>query len=159
MAHGIGPNRRYEFHQALHGYSEGHRLLASSTSLAAIDTRTMLVLSDLSGPGASIGDEGYLTGYPLPDAGLYALARTWLATEMPRPGCVWTHTILIDFADLASLSSPAVLLRLFIKPDSLDNLFAFRKSVAVDSEADPFAPVWALALGVVMVASWLWRKS
>lgn len=28
-----------------------------------------------------------------------------------------------------------------------------------NSDNDPFTPVWTLALGVVMVASWLWRKS
>jgi hypothetical protein len=36
---------------------------------------------------------------------------------------------------------------------------AFAPALTRNSENDPFAPVWMLALGVVMVASWLWRKS
>jgi hypothetical protein len=76
----------------------------------------LLVLSDLSGPGAQIDETGYLTGYPLAESKLYALARTWAAPEMSRPGCVWTHTLLIDFADLASLKNLDSLLSLFRRP-------------------------------------------
>src|SRR5262249_10651964 len=82
--------------QALHGYEDGHRLLAGSRPLPRDAERTMLVLSDLSGSGSIDGFESYLTGYALPSAGAYALARTWVALEMPRPGCVWTHTLLLD---------------------------------------------------------------
>lgn len=60
---------------------------------------------------------GYLTGYPLPESGFYALARTWPAPEMPRPGCVWTHTLLIDFTDLATLDNLANLAGIFARPD------------------------------------------
>ena len=42
------------------------------------------------------GFESYLTAYPLPRSSLVAFARTWTAPEMPRPGCVWTHTLLIE---------------------------------------------------------------
>src|SRR5713101_7885022 len=103
-------------HQALHGYSDGHRLLACSTTLKARDQKTMLVMSDVSGAGASLSTDGYLTGYPLPDSGVYAVARTWAATEMARPGCVWTHTILVDFADLANLPSMSFLDAVFRRP-------------------------------------------
>nr|VFJ73575.1 MAG: hypothetical protein BECKFW1821C_GA0114237_10532 [Candidatus Kentron sp. FW] len=104
-------------HQALHGYADGHRQLAASIALGPQDEKTMLVLSDLSGSGASIGEGGYLTGYPLAESGVYALARTWAAPEMPRPGCVWTHTILIDFADLATLASLLGLASHFRRPN------------------------------------------
>lgn len=79
-------------HQTLHGYSDGHRLISSSLSLAGQDARTMQVMSDLSGPGVKPGVDGYLTGHPLEGVGKYVLARTWAAPEMPRPGCVWTHS-------------------------------------------------------------------
>nr|VFJ49564.1 MAG: hypothetical protein BECKDK2373C_GA0170839_102630 [Candidatus Kentron sp. DK] len=105
MADGVTHNARLKLHQTLHGYADGHRQLAASVALGPRDEKTMLVLSDISGSGASIGEDGYLTGYPLIESGVYALARTWAAPEMPRPGCVWTHTILIDFADLATLTS------------------------------------------------------
>ena len=103
-------------HQALHGYADGHRLLACSTTLKARDQKTMLVMSDVSGAGASLDTDGYLTGYPLPDSGVYAVARTWAATELARPGCVWTHTILVDFADLANLPSMSFLDAVFRQP-------------------------------------------
>lgn len=87
--------------QTLHGYDDGHRLLSSSMNIANESSNIMLSLSDLSGHGLVPKEDGYLTGYPLPKMGMYALARTWNAHEISRPGCVWTHTLLIDFADLA----------------------------------------------------------
>jgi hypothetical protein len=103
--------------QTLHGYGEGHRLLAGSASLPAQDIRTMLIFSDSSGGAAKLPADGYLTGYPLLESGKYVLARTWAAPEMSRPGCVWTHSLLIDFSDLATLRSAADLTSLFQKPE------------------------------------------
>lgn len=103
-------------HQALHGYNDGHRLIASSVSLSSADARTMIVMSDLSGTGVKPAVTGYLTGYPLEGAGKYVLARTWAAPEMPRPGCVWTHSLIIENADLAALKSAAGLLASFRRP-------------------------------------------
>lgn len=106
-------------HQALHGYNDGHRLLASSNqNLLSKDQQTLLVMSDASGTGLEMDSRGYLTGYPLEGSGVYALARTWPAPEMPRPGCVWTHTLLIDFADLAALPDLGQLTAYFLRPSS-----------------------------------------
>jgi len=105
-------------HQALHGYNDGHRLIASSFSLSNADARTMIVMSDLSGAGVKPALSGYLTGYPLEGAGKYVLARTWAAPEMPRPGCVWTHSLIIENADLAALRSARGLLASFRRPDT-----------------------------------------
>ena len=102
--------------QMLHGYSDGHRQLAASMSLKPRDIKLMLVLSDISGQGIRISEAGYLTGYPLTEFSGYALARTWAAPEMPRPGCVWTHSILIDFDELATLASLDGLVSLFRRP-------------------------------------------
>ncbi len=55
----------------------------------------MLVLSDMSGPSMQPGFDEYLTAYPLPGTELFVLAKTWYAPEMQRPGCVWTHSLLI----------------------------------------------------------------
>ena len=107
---------RIRVDQTLHGYSEGHRLIYGSFKLQQSDARTMLVLSDASGSGSRIPSEGYLTGYPLAEAGKYVLARTWAALEMSRPGCVWTHSLLIDFADLARMGSALGLLENFRRP-------------------------------------------
>lgn len=106
-------------HQALHGYDDGHRLIASSISLNSADARTMIVMSDLSGAGVKPEASGYLTGYPLDGEGRYVLARTWGAPEMPRPGCVWTHSLIIENADLAALKSAVGLLALFRRPGEM----------------------------------------
>lgn len=105
-------------HQALHGYADGHRQLACSTKLSPKDAKLVLVMSDVSGSGVASEGSSYLTGYPLAEGGMYALARTWSAPEMPRPGCVWTHTLFIDFPDLAAISAPSGLDKLFVRPDS-----------------------------------------
>jgi len=107
-------------HQTLHGYVDGHRLLSHSTSPKPGDLKTMLIMSDASGPGATIPDDGYLTGYPLPASGFYALAKTWAATEVSRPGCVWTHTLLLSFEDLALCPGMSGLNRYFRRPKTGD---------------------------------------
>jgi hypothetical protein len=56
----------------------------------------MLTLSDLSGHDPPETFHSYLTGYPLSGTGRYVLARTWYASEMPRAGSVWTHSLLLD---------------------------------------------------------------
>lgn len=135
MAHGVRTSLPFKVHQALHGYADGHRQLASSIALKPRDTKSMLVLSDISGPGARIEEEGYLTGYPLADSKMYALARTWPALEMTRPGCVWTHTLMLDFADLAELEDPALLLTLFRRPHAEDHEFYTRSAVSAGGRA------------------------
>lgn len=105
-----------QVHQVLHGYDDGHRLLAGSVPKDIGAARQLLVLSDASSPNLPVDHKGYLTGYPLQNTKYYAFARTWPAPEMPRPGCVWTHTLLIDLADLAVLKSPIGLLEHFRRP-------------------------------------------
>ncbi len=126
--------------QTLHGYADGHRLLAHSVNVRPRDAKAMLVMSDLPGPGARVPASGYLTGYPLPESGVYALARTWPAPEMPRPGCVWTHTLLVDYADLALMSNPCQLLTLFHRPgeklDEYSEPVSFRDGGMADVSAD-----------------------
>jgi hypothetical protein len=131
MAHGVKRTVVLSVHQALHGYSDGHRQLAASVQLKPRDIKTMLVLSDISGPGTRIDDAGYLTGYPLGESKFYALARTWAAPEMPRPGCVWTHTILIDFADLAALDDPDSVLSAFRRPSAGASMADYGSSQSV----------------------------
>jgi hypothetical protein len=102
-------------HQSLHGYSGGHRLIESSLDCPDDVSSLMLRMSDLSGGNIVTGFEDYLTAYPLKSIGMYALAKTWLATEMSRPGCVWTHTLILSEAQL-NLPSLGNLLNLFRRP-------------------------------------------
>jgi hypothetical protein len=63
------------------------------------------------------GFETYLTGYPLGEFEGYALARTWYAPEMDRPGCVWTHTLVINQDDLGYFDNLWKLTQCFRRPD------------------------------------------
>ncbi|AZS80086.1 hypothetical protein ELS24_17470 [Achromobacter spanius] len=145
---------RIKVDQTLHGYSEGHRLIEGSLKLPQSDARTMLVLSDASGSGSRIPANGYITGYPLAESGKYVLARTWAAPEMSRPGCVWTHSLLIDFADLARLGSADDLLGRLQRPSvGGGSAFAAQFEVMASRAPTPVAPSdlrragqWASAL-------------
>lgn len=83
--------------QTLHGYFKGHGVLASSVPLIEpSDASLLATLSDWTGyRGATEEEDNYLTVYPLPSGKYMAFAKTWYAKEMERPGCVWTHTILV----------------------------------------------------------------
>lgn len=96
-------------HQAIHGYRDGHRLLGSSLPLSTDASRAMLVLSDMSGPSMHPGFTEYLTGYPLPGTERFVFAKTWYAPEMQRPGCVWTHSLLIPRENLSRISAACLL--------------------------------------------------
>ena len=101
--------------QALHGYRDGHRLLAMSVGLPVAEDRALLqTLSD--SPDAGRLDHPALGGYPLPSASFYVLALTWPATDISRPGCVWTHSLLLDYEALA-LSDLGFALDLFRRPE------------------------------------------
>lgn len=105
-----------EFDQLLHGYDNGHRLLAASLRMDSRDERALLALSDLSGPSVTENFLEYLTGYVLPSGTHYALAKTWYANEMERPGCVWTHTFLIPVEDIEKIVSLANVQERFFRP-------------------------------------------
>lgn len=94
----------------------------------------MLVMSDVSGPGVASLGLPYFTGYPLAESGMYALARTWPAPEMSRPGCVWTHTVLIGFADLAALASPSAIAELLQRPTTKTPADFYSKDVVVEPQ-------------------------
>ncbi|WP_256434994.1 hypothetical protein [Hyphomonas sp. KY3] len=101
---------RFTLNQAFHGYNDGHRMLASSIPLAPADMRLMAYMSDRAADSGTIPQRGYITGYPLVEAGAYVLARTWPAIEVSRPGSVWTHSLLVDFSDLGQMEELGVLL-------------------------------------------------
>lgn len=104
--------------QNLHGYSEGHRLLEGSLKLPDDLARLVLRMSDLSGGSVVSGFEEYITGYPLVPVNVYALGRTWYASEMPRPGCVWTHTLLIPGDSLGEIPCLERLIHFFARPET-----------------------------------------
>ena len=92
-------------HQALWGYSNGHHLLSASVTLSTSSRKLLETLTDLSGPDAPGAFDGYLSGCFLPLDGYYALSKTWFASEMERPGCVWTHTLFLEAGTTAHWDS------------------------------------------------------
>lgn len=128
--------------QSLHGYSEGHRLIQSSIEIPDEIARLMLRMSDLSGGSVFPGFEEYLTGYPIPSLKLYVFAKTWYAAEMPRPGCVWTHSLILQSKDMEGIPSLDQLTKLFVRPKALQSPGqsakvpgAYASSVRFDAEA------------------------
>ncbi len=125
--------------QTLHGYAEGHRLLDGSIKLADESARLILRMSDLSGSNVIEGFEEYLTGYPLESVDMYAFAKTWYASEMPRPGCVWTHTLFIPGSGMAEILDLQMLTTLFVRPQGPNSDTRFCKPIEFElkeTEAD-----------------------
>lgn len=131
--------------QTLHGYRDGHQLISSSIDVTAEQQWQMLAMSDLSGPAFQPGFSSYLTGYPLVDGGYYCFARTWSAPEMPRPGCVWTHTFLIPIVELGSIANFGAIAQSFRRPRGFDEA-DYAKAVHVALEG-------ATELGINRVAA------
>jgi len=102
--------------QALFGYREGHRLLQASRKFVPTTERSLLTLTDMSGSRMVDGFEEYLSGYPVPGEESYAFVKTWYAPEMERPGCVWSHVLVIRDSDFACLNDLAELVTLFRRP-------------------------------------------
>ena len=113
--------------QALFGYREGHHLVASSFALAPRQRQFLANATDGSGPESSVGFEAPYTGLPVPETDYYALFCTWPAPEMPRPGCVWSHVLLLDRTDLARIPDLSILRSLFLRPAVPPDLSAYEK--------------------------------
>lgn len=102
--------------QALHGYSRGHKELASSVELDERSRTTMLMMSDLLAVIDLPPDESYLTIYPLKSASRHVVARTWAAGRSYRPGSVWTHSLILDYQALTLITDLVSLLSHFLVP-------------------------------------------
>jgi GTPase-associated protein 1, N-terminal domain type 1 len=105
--------------QALHGYDHGHRLIATSTTLPNEAKQALLALTDASDVGDDPGFPALLAGFPLPGTERYAVCMTWPAQESDRPGSVWTHSLLLDTADLDRLD-PGSAMSAFRRPVDAD---------------------------------------
>ena len=132
--------------QLLHGYDNGHRLLAGSVLLknnAEMDA--VATLSDWSEYVAPDGGESsYVTAYPLQESGYYVIAKTWYADEMKRPGCVWTHSLLIPFEALDNLDDFKRLTALLKRPSLDGSLDEYSRTIMYENKnysADDYKPV------------------
>lgn len=108
-------------HQMLHGYKLGHNYIQGSIVLPSThDMDKIATLSDWSEYVGINHERDYITAYPLDESPFYVVAKTWYADEMRRPGCVWTHSLLIHKDDLTKITDFCNLLRLFEAPHAED---------------------------------------
>lgn len=107
---------QFQVEQALFGYREGHNLVVASVGLAPRLRQFLANVTDVSGPENAIGFEASYTGMPVPETDYYALFCTWPAPEMPRPGCVWSHVLLLDLTDLARIPDLSIIRSLCQRP-------------------------------------------
>ena len=121
--------------QILHGYQDGHgRLAGSARDITPQDAAIMSQMSDWSGYRDPEGmDNSYLTVYPLKESGYYVVAKSWYASEMDRPGCVWTHSLLIDLKNIDTQFDFRVLESLFLRPTRGD-YSQYNKTIELDLE-------------------------
>lgn len=119
--------------QTLYGYNKGHGLLSSSFPVRPNnDSSLMSVLSDWTGFRNELGEDSYMTFYPLSNGEKYAFAKTWYAEEMERPGCVWTHTLIVDLKDMDRNFDFRVLNDYFRRPQKDDYEF-YQHKIEIDN--------------------------
>ena len=122
--------------QLLHGYHNGHHLIAGSVYLSAKDADRASYMSDWTDyVNPFDGKSSYLTAYPLSEAPYYVIARSWYAQEMSRPGCVWTHSLLVKFESLEAGVQLENLEKLFRRPALDGEVFdSYTKSLEISDE-------------------------
>lgn len=122
----------------VHGYKQGHQLLASSISLPKEDQAVINRLSDVAGPlRPRERFSSYLTTYPLPSGERVVLARTWQDLTVARAGCVRTVSLVIqtdDWARAADLSR-------FLSHLATEGLPSEADATAVEVEVGPPQPL------------------
>lgn len=97
----------------VHGYRQGHQLLATSAQIPKADQALIDRLSDVAGPlRPKERFKPYLSAYPLPSGERYVLARTWQDTEVSRAGCVRTLSLVLPAADWAAAADPSAFMAL-----------------------------------------------
>lgn len=126
---------KIQLEQTLHGYYKGHGLIATSISnLNQEDASLMATLSDWTGyRGSEDEDDNYLTIYPLSSGNYMAFAKTWYAKEMERPGCVWTHTLLVPIECFTGKFDIRNLLKFFRRPVK-DQYAMYTEALIIDTE-------------------------
>lgn len=123
---------KMQIHQMLHGYNQGHNLIQGSIMLSSSeDMDCMATLSDWSEYTNTQDEADYITIYPLKNSEYYVIAKTWYANEMKRPGCVWTHSLLISYQQLSQIVDFRVFLDIFVRPQNCDFEF-YATSLLID---------------------------
>ena len=90
---GLDEVTREGIDQLVFGYEEGHRLLGGSRRVSASALAALLGATDAS---VESPKERLVTGFPVDEIARYAVCFTWSAPELPRPGAVWSHVLLVQ---------------------------------------------------------------
>ena len=117
--------------QLLFGYDRGHTLVAASSPSARKLSAEVLSDTDWD-PRAKSSTSAYISGRALLRHKSYAMMKTWRAPEMPRPGCVWTHVLIIDNADLSRVSELNILAGYLQKPLKAGDYQDYSSEIEVD---------------------------
>lgn len=117
--------------QFLFGYDNGHKVLNASIQDRLIQQKDMEILSDASGNGRF---DNYITCFPLVKDGYYVFSKTWYANEMARPGCVWTHALLISFDDLKKNAGCINLQSLFRRPNVKEQFDEYKETIYIKGD-------------------------
>ena len=135
--------------QLLFGYERGHRLIAGSTVLSPDDVLRLQAATDTAGFSSF-----FISGTPL-STGQYGFSVTWPAPELPRPGAVWAHVLVLEAESLERLTDLSVLLSYARRPgsDAFEaftqpvELEEFGRSLPVEADEDSVRQVMAAAYG------------
>ena len=119
--------------QLLHGYNNGHTLISGSIHLkSAKDAANMALFSDWSEyRDPNHEDSSYLTSYHLLESPYYVISKTWYASEMERPGSVWTHSLLIRLNELEMHFDFRSLINIFKRPQ-IGKYREYENSILID---------------------------
>ena len=114
----------------LFGYDRGHSLLSASRGISKTFASKILPDTDWD-PRVSTKVEGYLSGRPVKDEKSYVVMKTWPDPEMPRPGCVWTHALIISEADLSRIPDLTMLARQIKRPQDANEFSEYDRDIAL----------------------------
>ena len=126
-------------HQTLHGYRDGHQLLATSIPLEPGEKRVLDQLSDLSGylpPGLDF--DVYHSAFPC--GRFYALSATWPDRSGTRGGTVLTHTLLVPPSVAGDIPDPFTLGHLWRCPSSVAEAPSYGAALDLPVEGTAPAP-------------------
>ncbi|WP_437780669.1 hypothetical protein [Sorangium sp. So ce1097] len=121
--------------QTLHGYDQGHRLLAQGGDVDDTELSLLDRLSDLSGyvPLGTDFDR-YHTGFAC--GRYYAFACTWPDKEATRAGTVLTHTLLVPRDALSGINDLWMLARWHRRPRSAAERGGYTSAIAANFKVE-----------------------
>lgn len=116
--------------QTVHGYQDGHRLLAAGGELDRDELAMLDQMSDLTGYlPEGVDFDVYRTGYPC--GRYYAFSATWLDRQAPRGGAVVTHSLLVPFDLLVEMTDPWAAGSLHHRPSRGGDFARFRQPITL----------------------------